>query len=80
MGDVINIADHDNRFWTAADALNEALLEYEEGKFTKVLIIKLDNQDQEYNSSFIAANLKASEAISLIEVVKTKLLKIMGYI
>lgn len=86
MSDVISLANKtgDAAFQSPKQALEDALNDigkrgaFENGK--KLLILALDDNDEEYNVSFIQAGMKMSDCVGLCEVAKTIFLKNMEYI
>lgn len=87
MGDVVSMAEkaQDGKLWTVGDALKDALKDYESGETrlaqaNKVVIIGLiDEPDGEYDVTYTQAGMKASEIISLLEIMKVYFVHEMGY-
>lgn len=79
---VVNFAKEtgDNRRWTPKQALEDAIEEYNEEPFDAVLIVKLRKGEGYFNADYTQSNLKGSETVALCEVVKAKMIKLMGYI
>lgn len=51
----------------------------EDPNIQKIMIIYLDDRNETYNTGW-CSNLYASEGLALLEVLKTRLLKQMGYL
>lgn len=66
---------------TPEDLLKRTLIEVENGEITskRIVIICLDDEDSKYDLVYRAANISASQALALLEVVKTLMLEQMGY-
>lgn len=66
-----------NDEWSVEDCLLDALEDVRSGKreANAVLVLFLDNGDERYDTAWQAANLRGSESIALMEVVKTTILR-----
>lgn len=82
MSKVVSLveASGDNRHWSPKRALESAIDEYEEDPYDAVLIIKLRKQGGFFDFNYTLSNLKSSETITLCELVKLKMARLMGYI
>lgn len=86
MTNVIDLSEKtgDAGMRSQKQALEDALSEigksgaFEGGK--KLIVLALDDNDGEYNISYIQAGMKMSECITLCEISKAVFLKEMGYI
>ncbi len=78
--------EDDSKPFTVREALEQALLRLDDkdsniSSANKLLIISLDDTDDGYyNTSFTQANMKMSECLALIEIMKTEFLYYMGRI
>lgn len=80
---VISLADKvgDNSFKSPMQLLQDALddEDVKSGKYNRAIVIFLNNKDDDYDTMFQMANMRCSEAISLLVVIIKRLLGIMGY-
>ena len=78
MSNIVRLATvkEDCRLITPEQTLVDALEDIRSGKrkCNKMLICMLDSENEGYSTSFYAANVRASEAIALLEVVKQRFL------
>ncbi|MCD1644142.1 hypothetical protein [Aurantimonas coralicida] len=74
--------NRDNRLYTPVECLEGAAEDLRTGDFpcNKLMVLVLDDDDGAYASRFYACNLKASEQLALLEAMKARVLKNMGYI
>lgn len=74
MGNVRSINAHKNdaALMTPTDALREALSDIQKGIITpnKLIVVALDDTDGMYSTRFVQANMKMSEIVALLEVMK----------
>lgn len=86
MTDVTNLnavrADRadDNRLWTPADTIRDVLGDIEAGRIEpdKILVLHWKTGEDDFHTGWAAANMKSSEMIALMEMVKATLLRDMG--
>jgi hypothetical protein len=68
----------DNTKWTPEQMLQYALESFKKNKeykdYTKAIVIFLNDKDC-YNASFLASNMRASEIVALLEVLKNGIIK-----
>ena len=71
----------DGTKWTVEQMLEDALSDLREHRRapTKAIVIFLDDESLKYDVGFSQAGLSLSQAISLIEVAKSSLLREIGY-
>lgn len=73
--------EDDNTLLSPIEALQDAIARIEDGQpVDKLLILTLDTSDDQFSAGFQACNIKASEMLALLEVVRTKVLISMNYI
>lgn len=84
MNDIIKMVDRirDNSRWTPEQMLEDALHEVRTGARTpnRAVVLFLEDEGEEYAVGYTLCNIQCSQTISLIEVVKTMMLKEMGFI
>lgn len=84
MSNVHNLTDksNDNRTWSVVQMLQAVIKEIEGGKIkpNRCLVLMLDDTHNMYNSHFRAANINASQSISLIEIEKLQILRGSGFL
>lgn len=75
---------NDASLMTPELVLRDAMQEFDVGQrwsgWPKVLVIALDDRDGNYRIGFTQAGLRCSEMVSLIEVLKVKMLAHMGFV
>lgn len=73
--------NRDNRLYTPIECLEGAAEDLRTGDFlcNKLMVLVLDDADGAYASRFYACNLKSSEQLALLEAMKARVLKDMGY-
>ena len=71
----------DGSRWTVDQMLADTLSDVREHRKapTKALVLFLDDSDDKYDVGFVQAGLSMSQAIALIDVAKSVILKEMGY-
>jgi hypothetical protein len=80
MSHIIQLAleKKDATMWSPKDALENALEQYENGDYNKVIIIRVNDKDGAYDVGFTQAAMKCSEMISACEIIKQKAIENMG--
>lgn len=63
--------------WTVEQMLQDELEDL--GDYNKALLLKLNDKDGDYDVTFTQAGLSMSQCLALLEVIKTVILKEMGY-
>lgn len=83
MNDVTSLVTttHDNRRWTLEQMLEAALAEVRAGelKANRAILLVVQDDDQEYEPCYRAANISCSQIIALCETGKMLAFDEMGY-
>jgi hypothetical protein len=69
----------DNRLWSPADCLQDALNDIKDKPCDKLLVIRIDTTGDKFSVGYHAAQLKASEIVATLEIMKAYILQEMGY-
>ena len=67
-----------NKLWTVEQMLLERLETIAKGKIvTRAMVITLDDNDGEYNLSYMSSNISISQMVAMLEVLKNQLVREM---
>ena len=73
----------DNRLWSVADCLQDALNDVKSMPCDKVVVIRItttnDKGEDVFNVGYHAAQIKASEILAALEIMKYQIIEEMGY-
>jgi hypothetical protein len=75
------LKSHDNRQWTPIDCLADAILDIKSGKTPcdKLIVVRINTNEDKFDVGYHCANMKASEMIAALEILKAFILDEMGY-
>lgn len=73
------IKQADNRLWGPVDCLEAALKDVKEKPCDRLVVIRIDTADETFTVGYHAAQIKGSEIIAALEILKAVILEEMGY-
>ena len=76
------LKNSDNRAWTPLECLRDCIYDIEtnHSPCDKLLILRIDTNDEKFNVGYHACNIKASEILAALECAKAQVLQEMGYV
>lgn len=83
LGVVRALKEADNRLWSVADCLQDALNDAKDKPYDKVVVVRITTTNERgeavFNVGYHAAQMKASEIIAALEILKIQIMEEMGY-
>lgn len=81
LGAARALAAGDNRLWSPVDCLRDAIKDIEGGErpANKLIVLRINADDTQFDVGYSSANIKASEMLAAIECLKIQILQEMGF-